>query len=115
MLGAPANERNFTSIVDWADGWLPVGGDLRDLAFANALGDLRRRWHDAGREGEPEICHFFFPGSFDEMAGQIEIAAQRNVQRMQVLLGERDRDDALPLLDELARAVTVAADHGRHG
>jgi probable F420-dependent oxidoreductase len=106
LLGTQGTERNFDRIVAWADGWLATGPDLADPVFATAIADLRRRWDEAGRPGQPEICSFFNPGSRDEMGRQIEHAAKLGVQRMQVFLEDRRRDDVMPILDRLAAAVT---------
>jgi probable F420-dependent oxidoreductase len=107
LLGTQATDVHFNRIVSWADGWLPNGPDLGNPKFATSLADLRRRWTEAGREGGPEICCFFNPGTTDEMARQIEHGAELGVQRMQVSVEERRRDDVLPILDRLADAVTT--------
>lgn len=109
LLGAPATERNFKRIVSWADGWLPVGLDLADSAFCASLADLRARWTDSGREAEPTICYFFYPGSQGHMRRQIECGMELGVHRLQVSIGDRRRDEVLPILDRLARAFTDAA------
>ncbi len=105
LLGGRATSRNFARIVSWGDGWLPAGWGVTEPGFESALADLRSRWGDAGRKGTPDICCFFPPGSSQEMAGQIQRAGELGVQRMQVFLGERSRDLALPILDDLAAAM----------
>jgi len=108
LLGARATARTLQRIVDWADGWIPMGPIMQtDPAFPTFLHELRQRWRDAGRAGEPQICYFFDPGDRDEMARQIEKAASFGIQRMQVFLEDRTRGDALPILDELAAAVSA--------
>jgi probable F420-dependent oxidoreductase len=105
LLGGRGTERNFDRIVAWADGWFPAGLGVADPAFATSLLGLRSRWEEAGRSGAPEICCFFPVASRDQMARQIEQAAELGVQRMQVFLEERPRDLALPVLDELAAVL----------
>ncbi|MGW4333455.1 TIGR03619 family F420-dependent LLM class oxidoreductase [Rhodococcus koreensis] len=52
VVGAAGNDKNFTWIVKSADGWMttPIEQDIDDRVAA-----LRRRWHEAGRDGEPRI------------------------------------------------------------
>ncbi|MEX5708600.1 TIGR03619 family F420-dependent LLM class oxidoreductase [Parafrankia sp. FMc6] len=102
LLGGRATDRNFGRVVAWADGWIPAGIGVTPAAFAPSLVDLRTRWADAGRHGAPEICCFFVPGSRDDMAREIERAAELGVQRMEIRLEEWPRDLVLPVLDELA-------------
>jgi probable F420-dependent oxidoreductase len=109
LLGAPASERNFKRIISWADGWLPVGVNLGDSAFAASLGELRARWADSGRAGEPSICYFFYPGTEDQMCRQIEYGIELGIQRLQVSIADRRRDEALPILDQLTGAFAKAS------
>jgi alkanesulfonate monooxygenase SsuD/methylene tetrahydromethanopterin reductase-like flavin-dependent oxidoreductase (luciferase family) len=106
LLGGRGTKRNFDRIVAWADGWLPAGLGVADPVFATSLLGLRSRWEEAGRPGAPEICCFFPVASQDQMGRQLERAAELGVQRMQVFLEDRPRDLVLPILDELAAAVT---------
>jgi probable F420-dependent oxidoreductase len=108
LLGCRVSDRNFTRIVDWADGWIPMtsGTALDDVA--GDLARLRGRWTDAGRGGEPMICFFFQPAETDHMARQIAQGIELGIDRMQVFLEDRTRDDVMPILDRLARAVTIA-------
>jgi probable F420-dependent oxidoreductase len=105
LLGGRGTPRNVDRIVAWADGWIPAGIGVTNPELASALGDLRRRWDDAGRKGTPEICCFFAPGARDDMARQLERASELEIQRMHVRLEERARDEVLPILDELASVL----------
>jgi probable F420-dependent oxidoreductase len=105
LLGAATNERTFERIVDWADGWIPMGVGILDDGFATNLGELRKRWSDAGRAEELQVCTFFMPGSVDDMAREVERAVELGIQRSQVYLEDRDTDAALPILDDLAAVV----------
>lgn len=109
LLGARGSERNFERIVDWADGWLPMGNGLVARPDrASELDELRKRWADAGREAPLEVCCFFNAGPVDEMARELELAAELGVQRMQVYVEDRDREALLPILDDVATAVEQA-------
>jgi probable F420-dependent oxidoreductase len=105
LLGAATNPRTFDRIVDWADGWIPMGVGILDDGFAASLGELRKRWSDAGRVEELQVCCFFMPGSVDDMAREVERAVELGVQRSQVYLEDRDTEAALPILDDLAVVV----------
>ena len=101
--------RTFDRIVDWADGWIPMGVGILDDGFESNLAELRKRWGDAGRVEELQVCCFFQPGTVDAMTQEIERATELGVQRMQVYLEDRDREAALPILDDLAVVVERVA------
>ena len=102
LLGGRATEKNFARIIAWADGWIPAGMGVGSGAVGASLADLRARWDGAGRKGAPEICCLFAPGSRDDMTRELEQAAELGVQRMEVRLDERPREDVLPILDQIA-------------
>jgi hypothetical protein len=83
-------------------------GPLTYPDLDGALKELRKRWDDAGRSGPVEICCFFEPGTREEMARQIERGAELEVQRMQVFLEDRSRDEMLPILDRLGEIVRAS-------
>jgi len=103
FLGARPSKRNVDRIVDWADGWIPMG--QTPLTVGDDLAEMRRCWKEGGREGELEVCCFFHPGSADAMGREIERGIELGIQRMQVLLEDRTRDEVLPVLDDLGRVV----------
>ena len=103
FLGARLSKRNVDRIVDWADGWIPMG--QTPLTVAGDLAELRRCWQASGRAGELEVCCFFHPEPADAMAREIERGIELGIQRMQVLLEDRTRDEVLPVLDDLGRVV----------
>jgi probable F420-dependent oxidoreductase len=105
LLGGRAGPRNFDRVVSWADGWIPMGETPSDAPLGRELGELRARWAGAGRGGAPEICCFLRPGPKAELARQLTRGAELGIQRVQVLLEDRRRDEVLPVLDDLAAAV----------
>lgn len=115
LLGGRAGARNFERVVAWADGWIPMGETPDDAPLERELGELRSRWADAGRHGAPEICCFLRPGPKDALARQLTRGAELGIQRMQVLLEDRRRDEVLPVLDDLAAALAAlgSAPHRR--
>jgi probable F420-dependent oxidoreductase len=107
LLGARATARSFERVVAWADGWIPMGHTPADAALESGVSELRKRWSDAGRTAEPEVCCFLRPESAAAMAREISRGAELGIQRMQVLLEDRGRDDVLPVLDDLGRIVAA--------
>lgn len=105
LLGGKATERNFGRITAWADGWNPAGLGVTSARFGESVAELRRRWQDAGRAGDPQILCLFAPGPRDEMRRQLEAAAALGITRMHLRVEERSRDEVLPLLDELAAGM----------
>ena len=78
LLGARATDRNFRRIVEWADGWMPMGSSNDVEGIAGDVAELRRRWADAGRPGSPEGCYFARkfdlaadPGTLDWLDDQV--------------------------------------------
>jgi probable F420-dependent oxidoreductase len=105
LLGARGSTRNFERIVGWADGWLPMGNGLTDNPDLEAgLSELRSRWVDAGRNAELQVCCFFNVASPAAMAREIARGAELGVQRVQVYVADRGRDDLMPILDDVAAA-----------
>jgi probable F420-dependent oxidoreductase len=112
LLGGRAGARNFERVVAWADGWIPMGQTPADATLEGNLTELRKRWSDAGRGAELEVCCFLHPGPASDMARQIERGLALGIQRMQVLLEDRRRDEVLPILDDLAAAVAALGPGG---
>ena len=103
LLGCRPSRRNVDRIVDWCDGWIPMA--QTPLTVGDDLADVRRRWDEAGRQEELQVCCFFHPGPFDAMAREVERGVELGIQRMQVLLEDRTADEVLPLLDDLGRVA----------
>lgn len=107
LIGGLASARTFARIVDWGDGWMPLGYDvLSDSAFPGHLAGLRQQWERAGRDPATlEICAFFQPAAAAQLSRTIDHAQQLGIGRIQVFLEDRTADEALPILDEVAKAV----------
>ncbi len=103
LLGARASKRNIDRIVDWADGWIPMG--QTPLTVGDDIARVRQAWADAGRSGDLEVCCFLHPGDADAMGREVERGMALGIQRMQVMLEDMTRDEVLPVLDELGRVV----------
>lgn len=103
LLGGRPTQGNIARIVEWADGWIPMGQTPLDVG--DDLERVRRAWREAGRESELEVCCFFHPGSVDEMRREVQRGIELGIRRMQVLLEDGVRDDVLPILDDLGQVV----------
>jgi probable F420-dependent oxidoreductase len=107
LVGGRATPATFRRICAWGDGWLPAGITVRNQAVADGVGTLRRAWADAGRSGEPEICCFFLAMDRDQIAAELDAAAQLGIGRMQAFVGPSGPDEVLPVLDLLAEAAAA--------
>lgn len=105
MIGAPAAEKNFARIADFADGWFPMSPAFTDDAFPDALAALRRAWAEAGRTGEPLVAAMAGRPSADELSRTIERAASLGVQKVFVSVDEDSMADYERILDRCAPAL----------
>lgn len=94
LLGAGLGPRTLADLVAVCDGWLPQG--MR--ATTEGLPRLREAWRGAGRDGEP-VVHV--AGARAD-ADYLRRLADLGVARASVWLPSTGRQQALPLLDELA-------------
>ncbi|HEX2384319.1 MAG TPA: LLM class F420-dependent oxidoreductase [Acidimicrobiales bacterium] len=104
LLGAPASERNFARVAQWADGWITMGEEATPEQMTDALAKLRKAWDEAGR-GLPgprvTLIHNPVAGAppFDEV---IELAGEVGVERVLYHVFDGDRDRMLRRLDRAA-------------
>jgi len=104
LLGAQAGERAFEAILEWADGWIPGGSHGRWLAAQ--LGELRRRWVDAGRpEAGPIVWPMQEVVDDDRLALQLDRFQELGVDQVVLDIPTAPRDEILPLLDRYARVI----------
>jgi probable F420-dependent oxidoreductase len=107
LLGGRATPATFRRICAWGDGWLPAGITVRGEEMAQDLGTLRRAWADAGRGGQPEISCFFLAMAQDQIAAELDTAAELGIGRVQAFVGPSSREEVLPVLDLLGEAVAA--------
>jgi alkanesulfonate monooxygenase SsuD/methylene tetrahydromethanopterin reductase-like flavin-dependent oxidoreductase (luciferase family) len=108
LLGAPASERNFARIAEWADGWIPMGSPLLDDGFATELDSLRRAWETAGRDpGKLRLTVIQWPVGSDGLQRAFERAAALGVERVLLYMGDDGEPDALRILDATASALDL--------
>lgn len=106
LIGAPANERNFARIAEWADGWLPMSPPPLSDEFPHALARLRQGWQKAGRTGGPDVTLTAGPSSADELKRVIDRAGELSLARVLVVVDEDGMSDYERILDRLAPALT---------
>jgi len=95
--------RTFDRVVEFADGWMPIGARMRrDVPLADRIADLRRRLRDAGRDPDAVSVSIFFARPDRDTIDQLE---QAGVQRVVFGLPAADRDTVLPLIDQYASLV----------
>jgi probable F420-dependent oxidoreductase len=89
--------------IAYGDGWIPVGGRFDVLEI---LPKFREMTKEAGRD--PKTVSFdVFGGPRDpELAQRF---ADAGVDRLVIMLGSRDRDATLPVLDQSAKLIAACA------
>jgi probable F420-dependent oxidoreductase len=100
LVGASGTDKTFDWIVRSADGWIttPREHDIDDQVRL-----LQKKWHDAGRDGEPRIVALDGKPDPDRLAGWAELGVT------DVLYGTPDRspDEVLGYLDRLAAKLPL--------
>ncbi len=96
LIGGGGGPKLFQHIVDYAQGWIPIGG----AGLGKALPQLRAVAEEAGRDpAELEIVPF---GSHPD-PGKLDYYATLGVSECVFRLPPESRDVVLPILDEQAR------------
>jgi probable F420-dependent oxidoreductase len=95
LLGGGAGPKLFAQIVEYANGWIPIGG----AGLASSLPQLRAQWAEAGRDPEElEVVPF---GSIPD-PGKLEHFERIGVTECVFRLPSATRDEVLPVLDRWA-------------
>ena len=94
LLGGAFGPKLLAHLVEWADGWMPIGGS----GVREALPALREAWAVAGRAGEPQVIPFGTVPSEQKLAYYQSIGCTEVVLR----LPTAGRDDTLRVLDSYA-------------
>lgn len=98
LVGAAGTDRTLDWIVRHADGWITTPTEERTV---EATVELRRRWADAGRQGQPWVSVLGARVNAANVAHLTEIGVT------EIVLGvpDSDTDSALRGLDKLADLV----------
>ncbi|WP_334144464.1 LLM class F420-dependent oxidoreductase [Rhabdothermincola sp.] len=95
LLGGGAGPKLFAHIVEYANGWIPIGG----AGLSSSLPQLRAQWAEAGRDPEElEVVPF---GSIPD-PGKLEHFERIGVTECVFRLPSASRDEVLPVLDRWA-------------
>jgi probable F420-dependent oxidoreductase len=101
LMGAPASPQVFSQIVEFCDGWMPVGG-MGD--FRTGLPALEQACKEAGRDFSTlEIDLYHGGGNVD--LEQLKPLADIGVRRVVLPLPPKPAEDVLPILDGYAKAL----------
>ena len=94
-LGVGAGPRNFSHLVEYADGWIPIGG----RGLSTAVPELRRAFEESGRDmSNFDIVPF---GSTPDRA-KFEHFAELGVTEVVANAPSGPADEVLPFLDRYA-------------
>jgi probable F420-dependent oxidoreductase len=91
----------FDRVVEFCDGWMPIGGRLKDPR--EKIAALRRRAETAGRDPK-SITISIFGAKADRAA--LDELREAGVDRAMFMLPPAGRDVVLPLLDERAALIS---------
>ncbi len=91
-------------VVNYCDGWIPVGFVIDDLPAA--IQDLHQRADQAGRPKE-EIPISIFGAQDDE--AELQKLQELGIDRGVFVIPSKDRDEVLPLLDTYAGFISKVA------
>ena len=96
VLGASAGPKTIAHLVEFCDGWIPMGR----YAWETQLIDVRRALEAAGRDPDAFEVTFYAasPDNIDQLA-------QRGIDRAVFRLPSAPAEKVLPLLDTYARAA----------
>lgn len=98
LLGGGAGPKLFAHAVEYADGWMPIGG----AGLSTALPTLRAALEDAGRDPR----HFeVVPFASIPDRGKLDHYRSLDVTEVVFDLPSAPRDEVLPLLDRFAAIV----------
>jgi probable F420-dependent oxidoreductase len=98
LIGGAAGPKLFAQLVEYADGWMPIGG----AGMAAELDRLRGLFRDAGRdESTLHIVPMGVEPNDEKLAYYAKCGATEAVLR----IPSADRETVLPVLDDFARYV----------
>ena len=96
LIGGGAGPKLFGHIVEWADGWMPIGGS----GLSQALPLLRRAMEEAGRD--PGALKVVLIGTLPE-EGKLDHYRELGIDEVALRLPAAGDGEVLAVLDEYAR------------
>jgi probable F420-dependent oxidoreductase len=107
LLGAPATDRHFAELAQWADGWIPMAMPTAD-ALAPDVARLYRHWEAVERDRATlRIAAMQIPEP-DRLIRELEAFATLGVGWLLIDVPTASSDVVLPVLDDLSRVAAVA-------
>ncbi|MEU9608815.1 LLM class F420-dependent oxidoreductase [Streptomyces sp. NPDC048057] len=95
LVGGGAGPKLFAHVAEYADGWMPIGVDLKE-----ALPELRAVWEEAGRSPEDlEVLPYAVEPTPEKLAHYEELG----VEEVVLMLPTAGEDEVLRALDGFAR------------
>lgn len=101
LLGGGAGPKLFSHIVEYTDGWIPIGG----AGLTAAIPTLQQQWSEAGRAVDD--LHVVPFGSLPSPE-KLDHFARIGVTEVVFRLPSADRDSVLPILEEQAGLLSDA-------
>ena len=92
----------FDRVVEYADGWMPIGGRREGQTLAEKIVSLRRRFEAAGRDPDSLQISSFDARPDREVIDRLDAAG---VQRVIFGLPVAGRDVVMPLIDQMAKLI----------
>lgn len=108
LVGGGAGPKLFAHAVEYADGWMPIGG----AGLSTALPALRAALADAGRD--PDLFEVIPFASIPDQ-GKLDHYQGLGVTETVFDLPSAPRDEVLPVLDRYAAVVAERAGHRARG
>ena len=91
----------FDRVVEYCDGWMPIGGRTSEgPSLSEKIALLRRQAEESGRDPDSISIGTFGTRPDPDLIGRMEDAG---VERVVFALPSADREAVLPLLDQLGR------------
>ncbi len=100
LIGGAAGPKLFAHVVEYADGWIPIGG----AGIRSALGDLHAAAESAGRD--PSTLRIVPFGSMPEQ-GKLDYYATLGIEEVVLNLPSAPADVVLAALDRYADLVVA--------
>lgn len=97
LLGGGSGPKLLGAVVDWADGWMPIGSS----GLRAVLPGLRERWAAAGRAGAPRVVPF----GVEATPAKLTYLAGLGVDEVVVRIPSAPVAPVLAALDELVGII----------
>lgn len=99
LIGGSAGPKMFAAVVDYADGWMPIGG----RGLAQNLPVLKAAFEDAGRD--PATLRVV-PFGTEPTPGKMEYYRELGIEEVVLNVPSGTREEILPVLDDYAQYLT---------